>query len=129
MSSTMKIGICLPYMKVGLNREDYLSWFRAIDEGPFHALSCGERFHGPTYDMRVVLAAAAMAFAVSASSRIVIICRARTSGARSDSAMTMAALSTIRISGRYRPASSVRLTTSTRASLRCRRRLLRISTT
>ena len=60
MSSTMKIGICLPYMKVGLNREDYLSWFRAIDEGPFHALSCGERVHGPTYDMRVVLAAAAM---------------------------------------------------------------------
>jgi len=57
----MKIGICLPYMKEGLDREDYLSWFRAIDDGPFHALSCGERVHGPTYDMRVVLAAAAMA--------------------------------------------------------------------
>jgi alkanesulfonate monooxygenase SsuD/methylene tetrahydromethanopterin reductase-like flavin-dependent oxidoreductase (luciferase family) len=61
MSSNMKIGICLPYMKTGLSREDYLAWFRAIDEGPFHALSCGERIHGPTYDMRVVLAAAAMA--------------------------------------------------------------------
>lgn len=61
MSSRMKIGVCLPYMKAGLTREDYLAWFRAIDEGPYHALSCGERVHGPTYDMRVVLAAAAMA--------------------------------------------------------------------
>lgn len=61
MTSTMKIGVCLPYMKAGLTRENYLAWFKAIDEGPFHALSCGERVHGPTYDMRVVLAAAAMA--------------------------------------------------------------------
>ena len=57
----MKIGICLPYMKAGLTREDYLAWFRAVDQGPFHSVSCGERVHGPTYDMRVVLAAAAMA--------------------------------------------------------------------
>ncbi|MDG2410932.1 MAG: LLM class flavin-dependent oxidoreductase [Halioglobus sp.] len=57
----MKIGICLPYMKAGLTREDYLDWFRAIDSGPFHALSCGERIHGPTFDMRVVLSAAAAA--------------------------------------------------------------------
>jgi alkanesulfonate monooxygenase SsuD/methylene tetrahydromethanopterin reductase-like flavin-dependent oxidoreductase (luciferase family) len=61
MSSRMKIGVCLPYMKAGLTREDYLAWFKAIDDGPYHALSCGERIHGPTYDMRVVLAAAAMA--------------------------------------------------------------------
>lgn len=61
MSSTMKIGVCLPYMKAGLTRDDYLAWFRAVDDGPFHAVSCGERVHGPTYDMRVVLAAAAMA--------------------------------------------------------------------
>lgn len=61
MTSTMKIGVCLPYMKQGLTRDDYFSWFRAIDEGPFHSLSCGERVHGPTYDMRVVLAAAAAA--------------------------------------------------------------------
>jgi alkanesulfonate monooxygenase SsuD/methylene tetrahydromethanopterin reductase-like flavin-dependent oxidoreductase (luciferase family) len=59
MSSNMKIGVCLPYMKAGLGRDDYLAWFRAIDDGPFHALSCGERVHGPTYDMRVVLSAAA----------------------------------------------------------------------
>lgn len=61
MASTMNIGICLPYMKAGLTREDYLAWFQAVEAGPFHAVSCGERVHGPTYDMRVVLSAAAMA--------------------------------------------------------------------
>ena len=55
----MKIGICLPYMKAGLTRQDYLDWFRAVEHGPFHSVSCGERVHGPTYDMRVVLSAAA----------------------------------------------------------------------
>ncbi|MEZ5569180.1 MAG: LLM class flavin-dependent oxidoreductase [Halioglobus sp.] len=55
----MKIGICLPYMKAGLTRQDYLDWFRAVESGPFHSVSCGERVHGPTYDMRVVLSAAA----------------------------------------------------------------------
>ncbi|MFT6955508.1 MAG: alkanesulfonate monooxygenase SsuD [Halieaceae bacterium] len=57
----MKIGICIPYMKAGLTREDYLQWFKRIDEGPFHSLSCGERVHGQTFDMRVLLSAAAMA--------------------------------------------------------------------
>lgn len=57
----MKIGLCLPYMKPGLRREDFLAWFRRIDQGPFHSVSCGERIIGPTYDMRVLLAAAAMA--------------------------------------------------------------------
>jgi len=57
----MKIGICLPYMKAGLTRQDYIAWFTAVDEGPFHSISCGERIHGPTCDMRVVLAAAAIA--------------------------------------------------------------------
>lgn len=59
MASAMKIGICLPYMKAGLTREDYMAWFKAIDNGPFHSVSCGERVHGPTFDMRVVLSAAA----------------------------------------------------------------------
>ncbi|MFT4518591.1 MAG: alkanesulfonate monooxygenase SsuD [Halioglobus sp.] len=67
MSSKMKIGICLPYMKAGLTRDDYMAWFRAIDDGPYHALSCGERVHGPTYDMRVLLSVAA-----GATSRIEI---------------------------------------------------------
>ena len=57
----MKIGICLPYMKAGLSREDYQAWFKAVDAGPFHSLCCGERIHGPAMDMRMVLAAAAMA--------------------------------------------------------------------
>ena len=48
-------------MKEGLTREDYFQWFRAVDNGPFHSISCGERVHGPTFDMRVVLAAAAAA--------------------------------------------------------------------
>lgn len=55
----MKIGICLPYMKAGLTRDDYLAWFQRVDQGPFHSISCGERIHGPSYDMRVVLSAAA----------------------------------------------------------------------
>ena len=34
----MKIGICLPYMKAGLTRDDYLAWFRRVDDGPFFEL-------------------------------------------------------------------------------------------
>ncbi len=55
----MDYGVCLPYMKEGLSRDDLLGWARAIDEGPFASLSCGERITGPTVDMRGVLAAAA----------------------------------------------------------------------
>jgi alkanesulfonate monooxygenase SsuD/methylene tetrahydromethanopterin reductase-like flavin-dependent oxidoreductase (luciferase family) len=46
-------------MKAGLTREDYLAWFKRVDEGPFHSISCGERVHGPSFDMRVILSAAA----------------------------------------------------------------------
>lgn len=56
----MEIGICLPYMKAGLTRENYLDWFKRVDDGPFFSVSCGERVHGPTFDMRILLAAAAM---------------------------------------------------------------------
>jgi alkanesulfonate monooxygenase SsuD/methylene tetrahydromethanopterin reductase-like flavin-dependent oxidoreductase (luciferase family) len=55
----MKIGLCLPYFKAGVSREDFHAWFRHIDQGPFHSLSCGERILGPTYDMRIMLASAA----------------------------------------------------------------------
>ncbi len=55
----MKIGVCLPYMKAGMTRSEYHAWFRRIDEGPFHSLSCGERIIGPAMDMRVLLSAAA----------------------------------------------------------------------
>ena len=57
----MKTGVCLPYMKAGVTRDDYLAWFQRIDEGPFHSLSCGERVNGPSYDMGSLLAAAAVA--------------------------------------------------------------------
>jgi alkanesulfonate monooxygenase SsuD/methylene tetrahydromethanopterin reductase-like flavin-dependent oxidoreductase (luciferase family) len=57
----MKIGLCLPYMKAGISLDDFLAWFLHIDQGPFYSLSCGERILGPTYDMRILLAAAAMA--------------------------------------------------------------------
>jgi alkanesulfonate monooxygenase SsuD/methylene tetrahydromethanopterin reductase-like flavin-dependent oxidoreductase (luciferase family) len=59
MKSTMKIGICLPYMKPGIDRQTILDWCRAVDQGPFHSLSCGERITGYTYEMRVLLSAAA----------------------------------------------------------------------
>lgn len=55
----MKIGICLPYMKEGLSRADLLAWFHRVDNGNYHSISCGERVHGPTLDMRVILSAAA----------------------------------------------------------------------
>ena len=55
----MKIGLCLPYMEAGMTRDDYHRWFRAIDQGPFHSVSCGERIIGPTFDMRILLASAA----------------------------------------------------------------------
>lgn len=64
----MDIGICLPYMKPGLDRDTILNWCQLIDRGPFQSLSCGERITGPTLEMRHVLAAAA---AVTGRVRIV----------------------------------------------------------
>ncbi|MBD2857802.1 LLM class flavin-dependent oxidoreductase [Spongiibacter sp. KMU-158] len=64
----MKIGICLPYMKAGLNRKTFQDWCRAIDQGPFHSLSCGERVTGNTLEMRNILA-----FAAACTERVRII--------------------------------------------------------
>lgn len=55
----MKVGICLPYMKRDYSRETILEWCRRVDAGPFSTLACGERVTGYTYDMRVLLSAAA----------------------------------------------------------------------
>lgn len=55
----MDIGVCLPYAKAGLDRRTLLDWIRAIDDGPFTAISCGERVTGDGIDMRIALAAAA----------------------------------------------------------------------
>jgi alkanesulfonate monooxygenase SsuD/methylene tetrahydromethanopterin reductase-like flavin-dependent oxidoreductase (luciferase family) len=55
----VKVGVCLPYTKAGLDRATLESWVRAIDAGPFHAISCGERVVGPTLALGPALAAAA----------------------------------------------------------------------
>ncbi|MEO5837884.1 MAG: LLM class flavin-dependent oxidoreductase [Acidimicrobiales bacterium] len=55
----MKIGLCFPYAKGNLTRELTLEWFRRVDEGPFSALSCGERVVGTSIDMMALMAAAA----------------------------------------------------------------------
>lgn len=55
----MEVGVCLPYMKRGLDRETLLGFARAVEAGPFAAVSCGERITGPTVDMYGTLAAAA----------------------------------------------------------------------
>jgi len=64
----MEVGVCLPYMKTGLDRDTLLGFARAVDAGPFASLSCGERITGPTVDLATTLAAAA---AVTARVRIV----------------------------------------------------------
>ncbi len=64
----MKVGVCLPYMKAGLDRTTLLGWARAIEAGPFHAISCGERITGPTLSLGATMAAAA---AVTSRVRIV----------------------------------------------------------
>lgn len=55
----MKIGICLPYMKRDITRQTIKDWCHAIDQGPFHSLSCGERITGYTFEFRQILAMAA----------------------------------------------------------------------
>jgi alkanesulfonate monooxygenase SsuD/methylene tetrahydromethanopterin reductase-like flavin-dependent oxidoreductase (luciferase family) len=64
----MRIGVCLPYMKPGLDRATLLGWARAIEAGPFDAISCGERVVGPTVSLGATMAAAA---AVTTRVRIV----------------------------------------------------------
>ena len=55
----MKIGMCLPYMERDLSRGDLEAWCRGLDQGGFSTIACGERVTGYTYDMRVLLSAAA----------------------------------------------------------------------
>jgi len=64
----MEVGVCLPYMKQGLDRATLLGFARAVEAGPFASLSCGERITGPTVDLATTLAAAA---AVTSRVRIV----------------------------------------------------------
>jgi alkanesulfonate monooxygenase SsuD/methylene tetrahydromethanopterin reductase-like flavin-dependent oxidoreductase (luciferase family) len=46
-------------MEHDLDRERILGWCRAVDDGPFHSLACGERITGHTVEMATTLAAAA----------------------------------------------------------------------
>jgi alkanesulfonate monooxygenase SsuD/methylene tetrahydromethanopterin reductase-like flavin-dependent oxidoreductase (luciferase family) len=65
----MDVGVCLPYSEPGITRSTLLDWCRAIETGPFSALSCGERISGAdAIDMRILLAGAA---ALTARVRIV----------------------------------------------------------
>jgi alkanesulfonate monooxygenase SsuD/methylene tetrahydromethanopterin reductase-like flavin-dependent oxidoreductase (luciferase family) len=43
----MEVGVALPQMTVGLDRERILRWAQAVEDGPFSSISAGERI---TYD-------------------------------------------------------------------------------
>lgn len=55
----MKIGLNLPVMAPGLDRDLLYAWCRGIDEGPFSSLAVGERINFPNPEITVTLAAAA----------------------------------------------------------------------
>jgi alkanesulfonate monooxygenase SsuD/methylene tetrahydromethanopterin reductase-like flavin-dependent oxidoreductase (luciferase family) len=55
----MKVGMHLPVMAPGFERERTLEWARRIDAGPFSSLASGERIAFPNPDIGVALAAAA----------------------------------------------------------------------
>lgn len=55
----MKVGLHLPVMVPGLDRDLILEWARRIEEGPFSTLAVGERINFPNPEAMVTLAAAA----------------------------------------------------------------------
>ena len=55
----MKIGLNLPVMVPGLDRDTIHAWCRGIDEGQFSSLAVGERINFPNPELTVTLAAAA----------------------------------------------------------------------
>lgn len=55
----MRVGMTLPTMAPGLDREGLLGWSRRIDGGPFSSLAVGERISFPNPDILVALSAAA----------------------------------------------------------------------
>lgn len=57
----MQIGLHLPVMAPGLDREKILEWSRRIDAGPFSTLATGERINFPNPEAMVTLTAAAVA--------------------------------------------------------------------
>lgn len=55
----MDVGLNLPVMAPGLDRNLLQAWCRGIDEGPFSSLAVGERINFPNPEITVTLAAAA----------------------------------------------------------------------
>ncbi len=55
----MKIGMHLPVMVPGLDRDRILDWSRRIDRGPYSTLAAGERITFPNPEIGVTLSAAA----------------------------------------------------------------------
>jgi alkanesulfonate monooxygenase SsuD/methylene tetrahydromethanopterin reductase-like flavin-dependent oxidoreductase (luciferase family) len=55
----MKIGMNLPVMVPGLDRDLILEWSRRVDAGPYASLAAGERITFPNPEVMVTLAAAA----------------------------------------------------------------------
>lgn len=55
----MNIGVSLPLMEPGWDRQRLLQWCRAVDQGPFSSLSLGERIAFPNPEFLTTLAACA----------------------------------------------------------------------
>ncbi len=55
----MEVGLNLPVMVPGLDRDMILDWSRRIDAGPFSSLAAGERINFPNPEIMVTLSAAA----------------------------------------------------------------------
>ena len=55
----MKIGLNLPVMVPGFDRDKILTWARRLDAGPFSSLPAGERITFPNPDILVTLSACA----------------------------------------------------------------------
>ena len=55
----MKIGMNLPVMVPGLDRDTILEWVRRIDAGPYSSLAAGERITFPNPEVMVTMSAAA----------------------------------------------------------------------
>jgi len=55
----MQLGMNLPVMVPGLDRDRILEWSRRVDRGPFSSLAAGERITFPNPEILVTLSAAA----------------------------------------------------------------------
>ena len=55
----MKIGMNLPVMVPGLDRDTILEWVRRIDAGPYSRVAAGERITFPNPELMVTISAAA----------------------------------------------------------------------